>query len=133
MSYWNLKKVKNMTSRLERPWILFPYKSLKSEIALSLKHLLPWPSSYRNLLILGFSRDTNYLFYLCMCMIKIRTRLYDLGLLQKQLWKSVGRVSNLLLLLFVLQLFDFLRMLEDGWAYDDVELLRAIQSRPETW
>ena len=27
-------------SRVERPWILFPYKSLKSEIVGTLKHLL---------------------------------------------------------------------------------------------
>ena len=41
--------------RLERPWILFPYKFLKSEIALTLKVLLLWLSNYRKLLILGCS------------------------------------------------------------------------------
>ena len=33
-------KLQKLESRLERPWILFPYKSLKSEIALTLKLLL---------------------------------------------------------------------------------------------
>ena len=37
MSYWDLEKVQNMKARLVMPWILFPYKSLKSEIALPLK------------------------------------------------------------------------------------------------
>ena len=30
MSYWNLKKVENIKARLERPWILFSYKSLSN-------------------------------------------------------------------------------------------------------
>ena len=39
-----------MKEGLVRPWILFPYKSLKS--TLTLKHLLLWPSNCRKLLIL---------------------------------------------------------------------------------
>ena len=52
--------------------------------------------------------------------------------------KRIGRVSNLLLLLFVLQLFDLQRTivmmrLGGGWDVDyDDELIRAIQSRPAT-
>ena len=44
-----------MKARLVRPWILFPYKSLKTQIALTLTHLLLWLSNYRNLLICGCS------------------------------------------------------------------------------
>ena len=50
---WKLQKLE---SRLVRPWILFPYKSLKSEIALTWKLLLlNWLSNCRKLLILGCS------------------------------------------------------------------------------
>ena len=35
-----LKESIKQEARLERPCILFPYKSLKSEIALTFKHLL---------------------------------------------------------------------------------------------
>ena len=41
--------------RLVRPWILFRYKSLRSEIALTLKHLLLSLSNCRKLLILECS------------------------------------------------------------------------------
>ena len=44
-----------MKARLVRPWILFPYKSLQSEIALTLKLLLLWLSNCRKLLIVGCS------------------------------------------------------------------------------
>ena len=68
-----------MKARLESPWILFPYKSLKSEKALPLKVLLltfklQEVASFGMLIL---SRDTNYSFYSCLCMIKIRTRLYE--------------------------------------------------------
>ena len=48
-------KLQKLESRLVRPWILFPYKSLKSQIALTLKPLLLWFSNCRKLLILGCS------------------------------------------------------------------------------
>ena len=44
-----------MKARLFRPWIFFPYKSLKTQIALTLKVLLLWLSNCRKLLIWGCS------------------------------------------------------------------------------
>ena len=40
-------------SKAGEAWILFPYKSLKSEIALTFKHLLLWLSKCRKLLMWG--------------------------------------------------------------------------------
>ena len=48
-------KLQKLESRLLRPWILFPYKSLKTEVALTLKLLLLWLSNCWKLLILGCS------------------------------------------------------------------------------
>ena len=48
-------KFKKLELRLVRPWILFPYKSLKSEIALTLKLLLLWLSNCRKFLVFGCS------------------------------------------------------------------------------
>ena len=59
-------KLQKLESRLLRPWILFPYKSLKSEIALTLKLLLLWHSNCRKLLIWGYSVTWCKLFVLFM-------------------------------------------------------------------
>ena len=48
-------KLQKLESRLVRPWILFPYKSLKTQIALTLNLLLLWLSNCGKWLILGCS------------------------------------------------------------------------------
>ena len=55
-----------MKARLVRPWILFPYKSLKTQIALTLKLLLLWLSNCRKLLIWGCASMWCKLFILFM-------------------------------------------------------------------
>ena len=55
-----------MKVRLVRPLTLFPYKSLKTRMALTLKHLLLWLSNCRKLLILGCSFTWCKLFILFM-------------------------------------------------------------------
>ena len=67
-------KLQKLGSRLVRPWILFPYKSLKSEIAITLKLLLPWLSNFRNLLILVYSFTWYKLFILFMF---VYDKIYD--------------------------------------------------------
>ena len=67
MSYWNLKyKTWKRGSFRKATWSLFPYKSLKSEIALTLKVLLLWLSNCRKLLIFGCSSTWCKLFTLFM-------------------------------------------------------------------
>ena len=61
-----------MKVRLVRPWILFPYKSLK---ILSSSNFDTFAAMTLKLQEVGdiLSCDANYSFYSCLCTIKIRT------------------------------------------------------------